>query len=136
MHMLKITAIYAALLTFVYVKLALNVINLRRQNEVSLGDGGFDDLQQAIRSHGNFSEYVPLGLILLGCLEANHIHWTIVLLLGGIFTAGRLYYAKAFLEPAPNIELRVKGMNIHFGGFKLLLQQMLSRLSFKKFFSF
>ncbi|MEY3088459.1 MAG: hypothetical protein RLZZ250_791, partial [Pseudomonadota bacterium] len=33
--MLKLTAIYAAILTFVYVKLTLNVINLRRQNEVS-----------------------------------------------------------------------------------------------------
>jgi uncharacterized membrane protein YecN with MAPEG domain len=108
--MLKITAIYAAILTCVYVKLTLNVINLRRQNQVSLGDGGRQDLQQAIRSHGNFSEYVPLGLILLACLEANHIHWTIVLLLGGVFTVGRLYYAKAFLEATYNVELRVKGM--------------------------
>ena len=108
--MLKLTAIYAAILTFVYVKLALNVINLRHQNKVSLGDGGREDLQQAIRSHGNFAEYVPLGLILLGCLEANHIHWTIVLLLGGLFTTGRLYYAKAFLETTPNMELREKGM--------------------------
>lgn len=134
--MLKITAIYAALLTFVYVKLALNVINLRRQNEVSLGDGGFDDLQQAIRSHGNFSEYVPLGLILLGCLEANHIHWTIVLLLGGIFTAGRLYYAKAFLEPAPNIELRVKGMKYTLWGLQALAATNVIALIIQKFFSF
>ena len=114
--MLKLTAIYAAILTFVYVKLALNVINLRRQNEVSLGDGGREDLQQAIRSHGNFAEYVPLGLILLGCLEANHIHWTIVLLLGGLFTTGRLYYAKAFLETTPNLELREKGMKYTLWG--------------------
>ena len=118
--MLKITAIYAAILTFVYVKLTLNVINLRRQNEVSLGDGGRDDLQQAIRSHGNFAEYVPLGLILLGCLEANHIHWTIVLLLGGLFTVGRLYYAKAFLEATPNIELRVQGMKYTLWGLQAL----------------
>jgi len=47
--MLKITAIYAAILTFIYVKLTLNVINLRRENQVSLGDGGREDLQQAIR---------------------------------------------------------------------------------------
>ena len=118
--MLKLTAIYAAILTFVYVKLALNVINLRRQNEVSLGDGGREDLQQAIRSHGNFAEYVPLGLILLGCLEANHIHWTIVLLLGAVFTAGRLYYAKAFLEATPNMELRVKGMKFTLWGLQAL----------------
>jgi uncharacterized membrane protein YecN with MAPEG domain len=108
--MLKITAIYAAILTFVYVKLTLNVISLRRENKVSLGDGDIKELQQAIRSHGNFAEYVPLGLILLACLEANRIHWTIVLLLGGFFIVGRLYYAKAFLEPTPNSELRVKGM--------------------------
>ena len=118
--MLKLTAIYAAILTFVYVKLTLNVINLRRQNEVSLGDGGREDLQQAIRSHGNFAEYVPLGLILLGCLEANHIHWTIVLLLGGVFTTGRLFYAKAFLEATPNMELRVKGMKFTLWGLQAL----------------
>jgi uncharacterized membrane protein YecN with MAPEG domain len=118
--MLKITAIYAAILTFVYVKLTLNVVNLRRQNQVSLGDGGREDLQQAIRSHGNFAEYVPLGLILLACLEANHIHWTIVLLLGGIFTTGRLYYAKAFLEATHNIELRVKGMKYTLWGLQAL----------------
>lgn len=118
--MLKITAIYAAILTFVYVKLTLNVINLRRQNEVSLGDGGREDLQQAIRSHGNFAEYVPLGLILLGCLEANHIHWTIVLLLGGVFTTGRLFYAKAFLEATPNMDLRVKGMKFTLWGLQAL----------------
>jgi uncharacterized membrane protein YecN with MAPEG domain len=118
--MLKLTAIYAAILTFVYVKLTLNVINLRRQNEVSLGDGGREDLQQAIRSHGNFAEYVPLGLILLGCLEANHIHWTIVLLLGGVFTTGRLFYAKAFLEATPNMELRVRGMKFTLWGLQAL----------------
>ena len=118
--MLKLTAIYAAILTFVYVKLTLNVINLRRQNEVSLGDGGREDLQQAIRSHGNFAEYVPLGLILLGCLEANHIHWTIVLLLGGVFTTGRLFYSKAFLEATPNTELRVKGMKFTLWGLQAL----------------
>jgi uncharacterized membrane protein YecN with MAPEG domain len=118
--MLKLTAIYAAILTFVYVKLTLNVINLRRQNEVSLGDGGREDLQQAIRSHGNFAEYVPLGLILLGCLEANHIHWTIVLLLGGVFTTGRLFYAKAFLEATPNLDLRVKGMKFTLWGLQAL----------------
>jgi uncharacterized protein len=118
--MLKLTAIYAAILTFVYVKLTLNVINLRRQNEVSLGDGGREDLQQAIRSHGNFAEYVPLGLILLGCLEANHIHWTIVLLLGGVFTTGRLFYAKAFLEATPNVELRVRGMKFTLWGLQAL----------------
>ncbi len=130
--MLKLTAIYAAILTFVYVKLALNVINLRHQNKVSLGDGGREDLQQAIRSHGNFAEYVPLGLILLGCLEANHIHWTIVLLLGGLFTTGRLYYAKAFLETTPNMELREKGMKYTLWGLLALASTNIVALIIQK----
>ena len=130
--MLKLTAIYAAILTFVYVKLALNVINLRHQNKVSLGDGGREDLQQAIRSHGNFAEYVPLGLILLGCLEANHIHWTIILLLGGLFTTGRLYYAKAFLETTPNMELREKGMKYTLWGLLALASTNIVALIIQK----
>jgi uncharacterized membrane protein YecN with MAPEG domain len=130
--MLKLTAIYAAILTFVYVKLALNVINLRHQNKVSLGDGGREDLQQAIRSHGNFAEYVPLGLILLGCLEANHIHWTIILLLGGLFTTGRLYYAKAFLEETPNMELREKGMKYTLWGLLALASTNIVALIIQK----
>ena len=130
--MLKLTAIYAAILTFVYVKLALNVINLRHQNKVSLGDGGREDLQQAIRSHGNFAEYVPLGLILLGCLEANHIHWTIILLLGGLFTTGRLYYAKAFLEETPNMELREKGMKYTLWGLLALASTNVAALIIQK----
>ena len=108
--MLKLTAIYAAILTFVFVKLTLNVITLRKQNDIAFGDGDRLDLQQAIRSHGNFAEYVPLGLILLGCLEANGVHWIIVMPLGGLFTAGCLYHAKALLEEIPNIEQRAKGM--------------------------
>jgi uncharacterized membrane protein YecN with MAPEG domain len=35
------------------------------------GDGGDPEMSQAIRAHGNFAEYVPLGLILLGLVRAG-----------------------------------------------------------------
>ncbi len=35
------------------------------------GDAGDAELIQAVRAHGNFSEYVPLGLILLALVRAG-----------------------------------------------------------------
>ena len=81
--MLQITAIYASLLAFIYIKLSTNVIKLRRLHKVSLGHKDHKDLEQAIRAQANFIEYVPFGLILLSCLEINKIHPVIVFSLGG-----------------------------------------------------
>ncbi len=41
------------------------------QYRVGYGDGGFSELQVAIRVHGNAVEYVPIGLILLLFMEMN-----------------------------------------------------------------
>lgn len=56
----------AAALALLYLGLAMNVVRLRWARRVSLGDGGHKDLNQAIRAHANFIEYVPFVLVLLG----------------------------------------------------------------------
>ena len=58
--MLLITSVIAAALTLIFIKLSFNVIALRRKNKVSLGSGGHEDLERAIRAQANFSEYVPI----------------------------------------------------------------------------
>ena len=73
--MLLMTSIIAAILTIIFVKLSFAVIGLRRKNKVGLGSGGYDDLERAIRAQGNFAEYVPIGLILIACLELNGAPW-------------------------------------------------------------
>ena len=60
--MLLITSVIAAALTLIFIKLSFNVIALRRKNKVSLGSGGHEDLERAIRAQANFSEYVPIGI--------------------------------------------------------------------------
>ena len=65
------TAFYAAILALLYVGLSAWVIGGRVGNETLLGDGGHDSLTRRIRSHGNFIEYVPLALIVIGFLEAS-----------------------------------------------------------------
>ena len=63
----------------------------RRNANVSLGDGGVSSVQQLSRAHANFSEYVPIALILALCLEYNTnfdvlVHLACVLLLFGRLT--------------------------------------------------
>lgn len=65
------TAFYAALLALVYLGLSGWVMGSRVSDNVLLGDGGDASLLKRVRSHANFSEYVPLALILVGLLEAG-----------------------------------------------------------------
>ncbi len=51
-------------LVFFYLRLFKNVIKLRREYKISIGHAENIELIRAIRAHANFSEYVPLSLIL------------------------------------------------------------------------
>jgi uncharacterized membrane protein YecN with MAPEG domain len=113
--MLLMTSIIAAILTIIFVKLSFAVIGLRRKNKVGLGSGGYDDLERAIRAQGNFAEYVPIGLILIACLELNGAPWWLVILPGIALIIGRLIHAKGINEPPPNFSSRVLGMKFTFG---------------------
>ena len=113
--MLLMTSIIAAILTMIFVKLSFAVIGLRRKNKVGLGSGGYDDLERAIRAQGNFAEYVPIGLILIACLELNGAPSWLVILPGIALIIGRLIHAKGINEPPPNFSSRVLGMKFTFG---------------------
>ena len=94
--MLIITATTASLLTFVYVFLAFKVIALRRTEKIALGDGGVQKLQAAIRAHGNFSEYVPLSLVLMALLELDHFASTALMVVALALVLGRVLHAVVF----------------------------------------
>jgi hypothetical protein len=108
--MLIVTSIIASILAIIFIKLSLAVIGLRRRNKVGLGSGGHEDLERAIRAQGNFAEYVPLGLILIACLELNGAPWLAPALTGISLIVGRLIHAKGINEPPPNFSNRVLGM--------------------------
>ena len=60
-----ITALWAGLLGIVMLYLAGRVVQARSSENVVFGDGGNAILIQRQRVHGNFVEYVPLGVLLL-----------------------------------------------------------------------
>lgn len=108
--MLLITSVISSILAIIFIRLSFEVIGLRRKNKVALGTGGVDELERAIRAQGNFAEYVPIGIILIACLEANGSPSWLVAAHGLTLIIGRLIHAKGIKVPSPDFSKRVIGM--------------------------
>ena len=57
------------------------------------GHGDVSELDKAIRIHGNFSEYMPIALVLLGVLELGGLADTWLHVFGATLVVGRLLHA-------------------------------------------
>lgn len=90
---MTITPFYAAILTLLYLALSINVTRLRFKHRISLGAGEVPRLERAMRAHGNFIEYVPLILILMGFLEGLGGSAIGLHLIGGLLFIARLFHA-------------------------------------------
>jgi len=66
-----VSALYAVLGALLLIKFSFDVVRLRMMYRVSWGDGGFSELQSAIRVYGNAVEYIPVALIMLLFMEMN-----------------------------------------------------------------
>lgn len=88
-----VSALYVVLGTLFILKFLLDVVRLRRQYRVSIGDGGVSDLQLAIRIHGNAVENIPIALFMLVMMEMNGADIWMLHLLALFFFFGRLMHA-------------------------------------------
>ncbi|MEJ2515441.1 MAG: MAPEG family protein [Gammaproteobacteria bacterium] len=88
-----ITTFYAGLLGLLALSLAWLVVTNRRRAQVGLGSGGDAALERAIRVHGNFTEYAPLVLILLGLAELSGAPVWLLHASGAVFVAARVAHA-------------------------------------------
>ena len=105
-----ITALYAGLLAILLFVLSIRVIGLRGNPAFSFiahGKGDEELLQRAIRAHGNFTEYVPMMLILLAFLELSDASELKLHLLGGAFLFGRVMHGICMGFMRSNMPLRV-----------------------------
>jgi uncharacterized membrane protein YecN with MAPEG domain len=73
--------------------LTVRVIRLRRRLAIGLGTGGDAELEQAVRGHGNFTEYAPIGLTVLASAELSGASAGWVHAIGVLLIAGRLLHA-------------------------------------------
>jgi uncharacterized membrane protein YecN with MAPEG domain len=69
--MVPITALYAGVLALWLGWLGFQVGSTRSRTGISILHGDDMDLAEKVRRHANFTENVPLALILMGVLESN-----------------------------------------------------------------
>lgn len=108
--MFVITSLYAALIAILFLALSFRVIAYRRGKLVSLGAEGHPALETRMRAQGNCAEYAPIGLILLGLVEAAGYPVLLVHALGALLFLGRLLHGVGFWGDRPVMRLRVVGM--------------------------
>ena len=110
--MLFVTALAAAALALLNLRLTVDVIRLRKSRRVGIGDGEDAEIARAVRAHANLVEHAPLALILMACLELNGgTNWLLVPL-AAAFVAGRAMHARGIARSSGVSRDRTVGMHL------------------------
>lgn len=88
-----ITGLYAGIFALLFVVLTILTIRQRIRHDQRIGDDGRHELRQHIRAHGNFSEYVPFGLLMMLLLEMQNTSSYWLHGIGMVFLIGRAAHA-------------------------------------------
>jgi uncharacterized protein len=107
---MKITAVYAALLTLLFIGLSVRIVLMRGSLRISLGDKGDNKMLRAIRVHANFAEYVPLCLLLIFWVETSGAPVYFVHLLGVTLLIARAVHAYGVSQVKERLIFRQAGM--------------------------
>ena len=86
------TLIFAAIFGILHVIFTLRVGGYRFKSKISLGDGGDNELRNRIRAHGNFTENVPIALLLLLLNDLIGTSDRTLMILGSVLLVSRLLH--------------------------------------------
>ena len=89
----RITLLVASLHVLLYLVLSLRVVLRRRSARIGVGSGGDEAMTLRMRVHGNFAEYVPLALLMLGLLELCAVPAALLWTFGLALLAARVLHA-------------------------------------------
>ena len=123
---MEITLTFTTILAIFMIILAVRVLDLRgspvtKSFHKPNREIDPNDLERAIRGHGNLIEYAPLFLMLMLTLELSDASVTLLYIAGIIFSLGRLMHGIAFSFMRKNVFLRIGGMSLTFMGFFILI---------------
>ncbi len=112
---LEPTLLFAAIFAVLHVIFTVRVGFYRFTNNINMGDGGDKVLFNRIRAHGNFTENVPIALLLLLLNNLNGLEHGTLMILGWILVVGRcLHYVMIVTRSLP-IVLRPISMVMTLG---------------------
>ncbi len=101
---LPITLLTTSLLGLWLLYLSNQCVRLRLSEKVDIGTGNSKALERAVRAQANFTEYVPIALLLIAMLELNQAPTLLLYCLAGALVLGRVLHATGFV--------RAKGPNL------------------------
>ena len=133
---ISLTSTFAALFTIFYLLLSFRIGYLRGSPVMKLifkmdKEVPQSQLERNVRAHGNFSEYVPIFLILLLLLElSGTASFNYLLVISLIFSVGRLAHAICFALFDFNPFLRIFGMLCTYLGLGVFAVHLLSNAIF------
>lgn len=97
MNSMPVTSFVAGIFALLIVPLSVQVSLRRAKANAVFGDAGDETLRKRIRAHGNFIEYAPLAVVVLGLLEyRGGASWLVWALAAG-FVFSRVMHAIGML---------------------------------------
>lgn len=131
MNSILLTTTFASVFTLFYLFLSFRIGYLRGSPVMNLifrMDEQIPDwkLNRNVRAHGNFSEYVPIFLVLLLIIEIQEVsnfYYTLAICL--VFSYGRVAHAICFAFFESNYFLRISGMLCTYLGLGIFATQLL-----------
>ena len=124
MHLIPITILYAGLYGFLMAILSIKVSFTRARLDIAFGDGGVSKLQTPIRIFGNFTEYVPMMLVMLLILELAYTDPILLHGLGLGLLVMRIIHSLAIRVEDPTAPWRRMGRFVSALGNWLILVAM------------
>jgi uncharacterized protein len=121
------TPVYVSILSIMFVGLSIQVIRLRRRLKISLGTDeysldknfkqkidGHQLILRTVRVHANFSEYVPLAVLLMLCSEMSGASVWLLHSIGILLLVGRISHAYGVSCLNEVFKYRILGMALTF----------------------
>jgi uncharacterized membrane protein YecN with MAPEG domain len=106
--------IYAGIMGLIAIWLGYIVGNWRRATKISIGDGGNIDLIRAMRGQANFTESVPLALILMVYMALAGAPALAIHILGVLLVIGRIVHGLHFSKAGQPSWQRSAGAGLTF----------------------
>jgi len=111
---IQITTLFTAIYTLVYLLMSFYAARTRRNQKVSVGEGN-ENLQRAVRMHGNYFEYTLFFLFTILILELNKTNELYLYVICSVFLLGRIFHAYSMV--AKKGLFRVLGMMLTFASY-------------------
>ena len=126
---LPITTLYALPLALIFLTLWTRTTMQRARSHVSLGDGNDPELLEWIRRHGNFTEWVPIILVLMALAELQGAGRNWLHIAGILLVFGRLVHPFGLFADRATTFGRIAGNSACFIATALLTAVLLFQLA-------